>query len=188
MKSLFKSTNNTRAILKSYKYIRSDVPNKLNSEEIKWLIHNKITTIIDLRTPEEVANKPCKWANINEFTYLNLPVTGGNIVPKNADEVAKSYIKMVDNKMWEIIDTIEKSSTNVMYFCSAGKDRTGVVSTILLARLGVCRDEIVADYMLSKSNLKDILTEYAEKNEGVNIDVITPNEAYINEFLDAINI
>ena len=30
-----------------------------------------------------------------------------------------------------------------MYFCTAGKDRTGVVSALLLKRLGVSQDVIV---------------------------------------------
>lgn len=42
---------------------------------------------------------------------------------------------MVDEKMEKIIDRIMNAESNVMYFCTSGKDRTGVVSAIILKRL-----------------------------------------------------
>ncbi len=36
----------------------------------------------------------------------------------------------------KIINTIMNADSNVMYFCGAGKDRTGVVSAIILRKLG----------------------------------------------------
>lgn len=38
--------------------------------------------------------------------------------------------------MDNIIDTILNADTNVVYFCNAGKDRTGVVTAIILSNLG----------------------------------------------------
>lgn len=82
------------------------------------------------------------------------------------------------------IDWMENTEANVLYFCNAGKDRTGVVSAILLHRSGASRQEIVADYMKSKENLSDMLMTFARQNPKINIDVITPHERYITEFLD----
>ena len=56
-----------------------------------------------------------------------MPVTGGNAVPPCREQVAKSYLNMVDGQMERIVDTIWNARSNVLYFCSAGKDRTGVV-------------------------------------------------------------
>ena len=85
--------------------------------------------------------------------------------------------------MRKIIDTIWNAKTNVLYFCNAGKDRTGVVSALLLYKIGMSRDYIVNDYMESKSNLKDMLEAYAVQCPNVDIDVITPHERYICEFI-----
>eukprot|EP01112_Ceratiomyxa_fruticulosa_P007201 TRINITY_DN1856_c0_g1_i7.p1 TRINITY_DN1856_c0_g1~~TRINITY_DN1856_c0_g1_i7.p1 ORF type:complete len:492 (-),score=78.62 TRINITY_DN1856_c0_g1_i7:204-1679(-) len=41
----------------------------------------------------------------------------------------------------------------IMIFCSLGKDRTGMVTALLLSCLGVPRDIIVRDYHLSEENL-----------------------------------
>ena len=83
-----------------------------------------------------------------------------------------------------IVEVAEKSMTNVLYFCSAGKDRTGVLSALLLSRAGASRQEIVFDYMQSADNLKDSLNKYVLAHPEVDIEIITPKEDYIYELLD----
>lgn len=181
---MIKSTLNTRAILpNSLRYVRSDVPDKLTEQEAEWLISENITTIVDLRADEERARRKCSLAEDNRFRYHCMPVTGGNGVPDSVDDVSKSYINMVDEQMRAIIAIIQEAETNVLYFCNAGKDRTGVVSAILLLGEGMDEDYIVEDYMKSKENLKPMLDAYASRNPEVNINVITPHERYMREFL-----
>ena len=43
-------------------------------------------------------------------------------------------------------------------------------------------DYIIKDY---KNNLKNILEEYAKQFPDINIDIITPHERYIQEFLES---
>lgn len=189
MGSILKSTKNTRAILPdSYRFVRSDVPNHITEEEIQWLIHNNILTVIDLREESERMRKKCPLIGSDLFSYRCMPVTGGNAVPESVDDVSRSYIKMADEYMDEIIDAIMSSETNVLYFCNAGKDRTGVVSAILLHRMGFSREYIINDYMESGINLKDMLETYAVQYPDADIDIITPHERYIREFLDWIRL
>lgn len=183
--SLLKSTLNTRNILPdSLRYIRSDVPNNLTDEEIDWLLSNNICTVVDLREDEERDHKKCRLIDDNRFCYYCMPVTGGNKIPASVDEVSKSYLNMVDDNMTHIIDTIINAQTNVLYFCNAGKDRTGVVSAIILHKLGMNDDYIVEDYMKTKENLKDALESFARQCPQIDINVITPNERYMREFLE----
>ncbi|MBE5943246.1 MAG: tyrosine-protein phosphatase [Lachnospiraceae bacterium] len=185
MKSLLNSTQNTRPILPdSLRYIRSDVPGCLTEQEVQWFLDNNIITIIDLREDTERERKKCHLIDDQRFQYFCMPVTGGNAIPKSVEDVSKSYIKMVDEHMDEIIDTIMNAGTNVLFFCNAGKDRTGVVSAMILHKLGMDKDYIIKDYMESKENLKDMLEEYANAFPEVDIGVITPQERYMEEFLD----
>lgn len=187
MSSLFKSIYNSRFLPKcNKKYIRSDVPDHLSEKETEWLIDNNVRTIVDLRSLEEIQKRPCSLMNIGIFHYVNMPVTGGNAVPSAPQEVVKSYIHMVDDNMREIIRYIESADSKVLYFCNAGKDRTGVVSAILLSRLHVDERTIVEDYMESADNLKEVLKDFAYKNAFVDIDVITPHESYIEGLLKEI--
>lgn len=183
-KSFLKSTSNTRAILPdSLRFLRSDVPNCITEEEKEWLIANNVTMVVDLRTDEERIRKECPLIYDKHFQYHCMPVTGGNIVPKSMDDVSKSYIKMVDEQMDKIVDTIWNANANVLYFCNAGKDRTGVVSAILLYKAGMSSEYIIEDYMKSRENLKNMLENYAKMFPDVDIDVITPRETYMQEFL-----
>lgn len=95
---------------------------------------------------------------------------------------------MVDDAMWKIIDLIECSKTNVLYFCSAGKDRTGVVSALLLLRMQVDKKTIIEDYLQSADNLRELLQAYAAENPMIDIEVITPHASYMEEFLNMLTI
>nr|MCR5331208.1 tyrosine-protein phosphatase [Lachnospiraceae bacterium] len=54
MSSLIASTLNTRALpTGDMRYIRSDYPGNLSDAEVKWLLENGITTIVDLREEKE---------------------------------------------------------------------------------------------------------------------------------------
>ena len=185
MDSILSSTLNTRPILPdSLRFIRSDVPDRLNEQEIQWLLKENITAIVDLREEEERNRKPCPIEKDPRFRYSCMPVTGGNRVPESVDAVSASYIAMTDVQMDRIVDTIWNASSNVLYFCNAGKDRTGVVSAILLSRAGMDRAYILSDYMKSGENLKPVLEAYTKQFPQTDIQIITPQPRYMEEFLD----
>ena len=113
-----------------------------------------------------------------------MPVKGGNVVPGSEMEVSLSYINMVDDTMDNIVNTIMNADTNVLYFCNAGKDRTGVVTAIILSRLGYSKQYIIDDYLLSGENLKEDQILFAQNHPEIDINVITPKEEYIDRFLE----
>lgn len=184
MSSLLESTRNTRALpTGTMRYIRSDVPENLSAMEIQWLLDNNITTIVDLRSDEEVSRKPCYLKEQEGFRYFHLPVTGGGDTPKSLEHLHIVYRQMLDEKMEKIIDVIMNAKSNVMYFCTAGKDRTGVVSAIILKRLGFSDEVIIDDYMQSKSNLMDMLTAYVRNHPEVDIEIIIPHRENMEKLL-----
>lgn len=55
MSSLLQSTKNTRVLpTGTDRYYRSDFPENLADEEIRWLSAHEITTIVDLRDRKSV--------------------------------------------------------------------------------------------------------------------------------------
>ena len=166
MGSLLQSTRNTRALpTGTMRYIRSDAPENLTDKEVQWLLDNNIITIVDLRSEEEIVKKPCFLEGKAGFRY---------------------YQQMVDEKMEKIIDIIMNAESNVMYFCTAGKDRTGVVSAIILKRLGFSDEVIIEDYMKSKDNLMDMLTAYVSVHSEVDIEIIIPHRENMEQLLKQI--
>ena len=184
MSSLLQSTNNTRVLpTGTNQYYRSDFPESLTDKEIQWLLDNNITTIIDLRSDEELLKKPCNLKEIEGFRYYHLPVTGGGDTPKSLEHLHIVYQQMIDDKRKNIIDTIINAEAKVMYFCTAGKDRTGVVSALILKRLGFSDEIIIDDYMKSKDNLMDMLTAYVSIHPEVDIEIIIPHRENMEHLL-----
>ena len=187
MSSLLSSTRNTRVLpTGTMRYIRSDAPENLTDNEIQWLLDNDIITIVDLRSEEEVSRKPCCLKERDGFKYFHLPVTGGGDTPKSLEHLYIIYRQMVDEKMEKIIDIIMNAESKVMYFCTAGKDRTGVVSAIILKRLGFSDEVIIEDYMKSGDNLMDMLTAYVSVHPEVDIEIILPHRENMEQLLKQI--
>ena len=181
---IFESTCNTRFLLEnSTRYIRSDVPTSVSPREREWLLQNGVTTVLDLRTEEERNHRHCPLMEDSRFLYETFPVAGGGAVPRSVDEVARSYIAMVDTAFECMIAGMLKSPSGILYFCSAGKDRTGVVSAVLLKELGMPTSYIVADYMKSAHNLAPWLAAYARQDPTLDLAVITPQPRYIEALL-----
>ena len=187
MSSLFKSTWNTRWLPKSsYRYIRTDCPRHISEEEISFLIEHNILTVVDLREELEYVKRPCPLENDNRFKYLHMPVSGGDVYPVTYEETMKAYDTMMDDNLLKIVDTIMNSATGVIYFCAAGKDRTGVVSAVILKKLGVDEKTILDDYMISKDNLTVRLEKIKQENPNQTIRAIIPHPDYVKNILKKI--
>ena len=180
MSSLFKSTFNARWLpTGDHRFIRTSCPLNITDEEIQFLKDNNVLTVVDLREEKEYLKRPCPLEHIEGFKYLHLPVSGGDVYPVTYEETIEAYKTMVDQNMINTVDTIMSSNTGVIYFCAAGKDRTGVVSAIILRRLGYDDDYIINDYMISKISLMAYLNELKKKDPTKPIKSIIPNSDYI---------
>ena len=176
---------NTRPVFEnSLRYVRSEVPTAVAEEEKQWMLANNLLTVVDLRTAAERDRKPCPLAADDRFSYHCFPLTNGDFIPDSPDKVSTSYIQMANGLFDELIAFLQACETNVLFFCAAGKDRTGITSAVLLLKAGVEREKIIDNYMLSKETLKNLLVAYAHDNPGIRLDVITPQRRYMEEFLD----
>ena len=64
----------------------------------------------------------------------------------------------------------ERDNHPLVFHCSAGKDRTGVLAAMVLTAMGIVDDDIVEDYVLTASLMKDIrgrMTSDPETAQGV---------------------
>ena len=183
MPSLLASTANTRLVLPGNdRLLRSDAPLSPTHEDVAFLLSRGITTLIDLRSEEEVNRKPCPLARDSRFTYHHMPVTGGNAMPESPEDVPHSYLRMVDQQMEHILRIIRQSE-GVMYFCAAGKDRTGVVSALLQREYGMLPETIAAEYAISGENLKAMFAIFHAAHPDINVDIYTPKKEYMSTLM-----
>ena len=76
------------------------------------------------------------------------------------------------------------SEGGVLYYCTAGKDRTGVISALLLLLAGASKSDILADYEISQEYLCNILKLICENNKDIDINIVTPKAEHMEKFLD----
>ncbi len=94
-----------------------------------------------------------------------------------------------------IKEIIELEGQPLLFHCSAGKDRTGILAALLMLALGVSREDVIENYMLSNQYRKDELERYlafarrmTDNPEVLEIikNVLTVQEKYIEGFLASV--
>lgn len=146
-------------------FYRSDLPKDMNSQEIKYLLDNNLTTVIDLRNKEEVKRKN-NCLNIQDINYYNVSLLGDKC-PKVESDIPKGYIDILSNRetMYEVFNIIKNANGNVLFNCTAGKDRTGVVAMILLLLADVYENDIIADYQISYTYIREDIKKMHKDNQ-----------------------
>lgn len=148
------------------KVFRSDNLSKITSREFDRFNDLHIKTVYDLRTDHEIEGKedhlpagvryvhaPTVADNEGQIAQLRAKVIGGEINEEEARAQTLSFYKeTVTVNLATLKPTllqIVNSDEPVLYHCSAGKDRTGIVSALILSVLRVDRETIVKEYLLS---------------------------------------
>ncbi|MBB5156290.1 tyrosine-protein phosphatase [Saccharopolyspora phatthalungensis] len=104
----------------------------------------------------------------------------------------QSILQGAPKTLVEVFRLVLEADGPILIHCAAGKDRTGVVSAMLLSAVGVRRDAIMADYVRTDRNMFRVLQRLnvaPELPPGVDEEMVrdlmsTPTEA-IESVLDA---
>jgi protein-tyrosine phosphatase len=124
----------------------------------------ELRTVIDLRsTPELRADGRGLLADA-PVQFHHIPLFDGQLTRPDGwvaiDTLADRYTLLADfarAPIARVIELLADAPGPAVYHCAAGKDRTGVVSAVLLGLLGVPDDVIVADYAATQENLDAII-------------------------------
>ncbi|MEC3893899.1 tyrosine-protein phosphatase [Nocardiopsis alba] len=151
---------------------RSDALHTLSEPDLTTYNGFGIRQLIDLRTSHERDRLPDVIPDGAEYAAIgvqNAEAAGANFVdllsdPERAravfgDGAAERFMFAVYRDLVtedealqgyrELVERAAKGPTALVFHCSAGKDRTGWGAALLLTLLGVEREAIVADYLVS---------------------------------------
>jgi protein tyrosine phosphatase (PTP) superfamily phosphohydrolase (DUF442 family) len=195
-RSILESTMNTRDLgmyriqgTKRYtlagRIYRSDRCETLSMRDKELLLSRGINTIIDLRSEEEATAKPSAFVHDNDFNYCHFPIIEGMMLPRSLAEVPISYMEIAHaDCMKNVFKTIANSPSGVFYHCTAGKDRTGVISAILLLIAGVSDEDIVYDYAISREFNMERLEAFLREHPDIDREIVLANENSMYGFLE----
>jgi len=146
---------------------RADGLQSLTSTDVAHLQDElRLSAVIDLRSTSELTNDGRGLLAETRIAFHHVPFFDGSRSEQQqmpADlTLAQMYIGMIERASEPIARAIRVLSetepgASAVYHCAAGKDRTGVLSAILLSLLGVEEELIVADYALSQDSMDKVI-------------------------------
>lgn len=202
-------------ILPTRKYFRGKSLFGLKEKDIKCLVQDYgLKTVIDLRTAQERDEKPNP--QVPGLTFINMPIfneaTAGITKEygtkklgalKKMTSMADLYRSMAEEDEWldnlaavvNKILSLKEDQLPVLFHCSVGKDRTGIITALLLYYFGASEEDIIKDYLYTNKSgkAKRILARpvvfakfFSFKIANKAVSSLRADVRYFNAFFDAL--
>ena len=145
-------------------FVRSEAPVGLGQEDLDYIRDYGVTASMDFRSTGETMARPSDLRE--EMTYYHKPlfneaavVDGKRGKPPMHTDWGTQYIAMAEEaRDWakDVLTIAAENPGALLYHCTTGKDRTGLMSCYLLSIAGVERPDIAADYCVSQVYLEPV--------------------------------
>jgi protein-tyrosine phosphatase len=117
----------------------------------------EMRTAIDLRDPGEREHEPSDLARLS-LVLEEIPLVDGEPTATQRELVAFN-LWLLENRGPHLARVVERlaapDALPAVFFCSSGKDRTGLVTALVLSALGVSDEDVIADYTLTETLLPE---------------------------------
>lgn len=157
--------------------LRSDHLARLTPGGRAALVAQGVRTIVDLRLPHELLIDPNPFATAGEHgvEYAHLSFLDPSLHTElDFATLADDYKHNLDlhlRSVGAIVTAIARAPEGgVLIHCAAGKDRTGMISALVLELAGVPRATIGADYALTEERLRARSAAWLEHGLGERAD------------------
>jgi protein-tyrosine phosphatase len=165
-----------------------------------------IRRIFDFRSPPERQKRPLSGKVARQADIVELGISPGSMGPyllslrdlpaAQVDcrgAMTRMHYEMLTEgtpRFRQFFQHLAASEGPVMIMCSTGKDRTGVASALLLSALGVPRETIFEDYMISAEVYRGKELDFARSHGlealGVDLDLVKDVFTVHPDYLEAV--
>ncbi len=195
-------------VIKWRKLLRSGKISRIKESENAKMAAMDIQCICDFRTLAEQEASPDNWYNLEHVRRYPLPIGEGRLDKldwmKNATKgTGKNSHLYQANQMYVLHHAhrfraffellLQERNYPMLYHCTAGKDRTGFATILLLSALGVKKTTIVEDYLLTNEYLNKFFWKrmsVVSAKSGFDLEKVKPiliaDKMYIQGAFDAI--
>lgn len=178
------ATKNGR-ITKFHVFIRSNRLKNITDADNEFLKNYNITDIIDLRGKTAIQDTFVSDDNIKPgyFNFHYLPLCNKELEDfldenlwKEDFDFGEGYYLLLNNKekIKEIFNILINSEGGVLFHCTAGKDRTGVIAALILGVCDVEDIDIIANYEVTNTYIEfdGCMDSYVEPIKKSNVQFI----------------
>ena len=169
---------------------RSDRLSTLTDDDLEELGSRGIRTVVDFRAgPEIERDRSRLWPGVT--AHISLPVGDtvdgdismvdqifeGRLRSVSESDMADLYLKMIGESGERFAQLVALAADidhlPMLFHCTAGKDRSGIASALLLEALGVGREAVLDDYCLtnelrSQRRIAELTPQFAKLGIDIN--------------------
>lgn len=201
--------------MRSGMLFRSDELSRLSGRDLEKLQQFNVKLICDLRTPNERRSKPARIPKGDSIQIVNIPFYHqyqdftrlsffwfliGKSRKMDFETFTKEYYAhLAFGSTTQIRETIalisEKRNLPALIHCTAGKDRTGFISALIQLLLGVPRETVLQDYLVTNHFFEPRRKKYMQYMRWMSVFQISPERIqpllearreYLEDILDKI--
>jgi protein-tyrosine phosphatase len=184
---------------------RSDALDYLTAADYAIMIDAlQIGCVIDLRADVETGGVKPTWTAHLSAELVNLPLSDDwddwGVLDDESRKtlLARRYLSYLNSASTNVIAGLELIANNAgsrptVIHCAVGKDRTGVLVSMLLSLLNVERAAIIRDYVETASNMAPIMERlsssevYRKRIESNPAEVYHASEHTVTHFLESLD-
>ncbi|NWL35147.1 tyrosine-protein phosphatase [Paenarthrobacter nitroguajacolicus] len=171
--------------------LRSDDVSVMPAAFAQQMIDDGVTSVIDLRSPEEALMTGRGPLTVPGVNYHHLALTASVSSPEDISheimssattpaQVGAWYANLLETQARQLalgVTLVAMSEGTTVFHCAAGKDRTGVFAAVVLSALGATPATISADYAVTATRLPQLFPRLRAIMGGLMPDRVLDEEA-----------
>ncbi|MEL6924064.1 MAG: tyrosine-protein phosphatase [Bacteroidota bacterium] len=189
------------------KIYRSNKLSELSKKDLLYMQQLNIETVVDFRYLSEIEKDPDRLPE--GVSYLKYPIGGeegaeynelkrqvfkkelkGEAARERFSELMGLFADSAAHDFKPVIDLLllGEEAAPLVFHCAGGKDRTGFMSSIILAALNVDEELIKDEYLMSNFYRHKLNRKWVGLIRWVGVDTETLNYAFVvqKEYIDAV--
>ena len=165
---------------------------RLTENDLALIDYLGIDHVIDFRNEQEIERSPDRYPSNDRVTRHHVQIgqrqndesenmsaiykllQDPNTTRELADSIFNLFYMDMPNNLSDFqpyFDVVKSNESNLLFHCTAGKDRTGMGSALLLYALGVPKETIIEEYYLSNRYTKGIMQGNQEM-KSLNLEAV----------------
>ena len=170
---------------------RADGLHRLTDPDVEVLRRLGLSTVIDLRTGDEVTERGRFPVDAHPVGYHHVSlmdvIWDKAQAPPDGEPVTafllERYVEMIERAEDRFVQAFRilaaPGAFPAVFHCAAGKDRTGVLAGLLLSSLGVRDDDVVADYALTALAMERMRARWAAESDEAKAALASTPAAFL---------